>query len=326
MKNITRVQTYTISVILILVAYFILFFTLGNDPYYSTVIINVLIYILFAVTLNMTVGIMGQLNLGHAGFIAIGAYGGAYLTKLMIGYHLPPTLQLIISCLFAGLVTSVFGFIIAIPALRLKGDYLAIITLAFGEIIKFTIQNLEFLGGAAGLKGIPLLNNFTNVYIIVVICVTLITMLLTSRFGRTMLSVREDEIAAENIGISTNRVKLFGFTMAAFFTGIGGSLFAHNLSIIQPVKFGFTFSIDILVMVVFGGLGSITGASISAALLTTLNEFLRSSPEWRYFIYALVLIIIMIFIPSGILGTKELKINSILNSIKKRFKKSEVGG
>lgn len=326
MKNNIRIQTYLISIILIILLYIILFFTLGSDSYYSTILINILIYVLFAVSLNMTVGIMGQLSLGHAGFIAVGAYGGAYITKLMMAAQLPGTLQLIISSIIGGLIAGLFGFLIAIPTLRLKGDYLAIITLAFGEIIKFTLQNLEFLGGASGMKNIPIYDNFSNVYWIVVACVILMTMLLTSRQGRTMLSVREDEIAAENIGISTNYVKLFGFTVSAFFAGIGGSLLAHNISILQPVKFGFVFSIDILVMVVLGGLGSITGASIAATILTILNEVLRQYSEWRYFIYALALILIMIFRPTGILGTKEFMISGIIKKIKNRNKKSELGG
>lgn len=326
MKNNIRIQTYILSAVLIFLLYLALYFTLGSDSYYSTIIINVLIYILFAVSLNMTVGIMGQLSLGHAGFIAIGAYGGAYFTKLMMASQLPSLLQLIISSLIGGIIAGLFGLLIAVPTLRLKGDYLAIITLAFGEIIKFTLQNLDFLGGASGMKSIPILDTFTNVYWIVVVCVILITMLLTSRQGRTMLSIREDEIAAENIGISTNRVKLYGFAMSAFFAGIGGSLLAHNISILQPAKFSFVFSIDILVMVVLGGLGSITGASIAAAILTILNEVLRQYSEWRYFIYALALILIMIFRPTGILGTKEFTISGILRKIKNRTKKSELGG
>lgn len=326
MKNNIRIQTYLISIILIILLYIVLFFTLGSDAYYSTILINILIYILFAVSLNMTVGIMGQLSLGHAGFIAVGAYGGAYFTKLMMAAQLPGTLQLIISSVIGGLIAGLFGFFIAIPTLRLKGDYLAIITLAFGEIIKFTLQNLEFLGGASGMKNIPIYDSFSNVFWIVVICVILMTMLLTSRQGRTMLSIREDEIAAENIGISTNYVKLFGFTVSAFFAGVGGSLLAHNLSILQPVKFGFVFSIDILVMVVLGGLGSITGVSIAAAILTILNEALRQYSEWRYFIYAMALIFIMIFRPTGLLGTREFKISSIIKKIKNRNKKSELGG
>ena len=178
------------------------------------------------------------------------------------------------------------------------------------------IQNLEFLGGATGLKNIPTLANFTDYYFIVVICVIIITMAMTSRKGREVLSIRENEIAAENIGININKVKLYGFVFSAFFAGVGGSLFAHSLGILTPDKFGFLFSIEILVMVVFGGLGSITGALLSALLLTLLNEKLREVSQFRYLVYAVILIVLMIFRPDGVFGKKELTIPRFVRKVR----------
>ena len=198
-----------------------------------------------------------------------------------------------------------FGFLVGASTLRLRGDYLAIITLAFGEIVKYIVQNLDFLGGATGLNNIPRIIDFSNSYFIVVISIIIIAMAMTSRKGKEILSIRENEIAAENIGMRLNRIKLYGFAFSAFFAGVGGSLFAHNVGILKPDKFGFLFSIEILVMVVLGGLGSITGAILAAILLTSLNEVLRDVSQFRYLVYAIILIALMIFRPTGIFGTKE---------------------
>ena len=283
--NKLNVKNYVATFLLIVVFYFVLSFTFNpNDPFSYTkgIYINILIYVLFSVSLNITVGLMGQLNLGQAGFIAIGGYSAAFISKILASYNLPPFLQLILVSLFGGLVAAVFG-----------------------EIVKYIIQNLDFLGGATGLSNIPPLLSFSNTYFIVVISIVIIAMAMTSRKGKEILSIREDEIAAENIGIGLNRVKLYGFAFSAFFAGVGGSLFAHNVGILTPDKFGFLFSIEILVMVVLGGLGSITGAIVAAVILTLLNEKLRDVSQFRYLVYAIILISLMIFRPKGIFGTKE---------------------
>jgi len=211
---------------------------------------------------------MGQLNLGQAGFIAIGGYSAAYISKILVNYNLPPVLQLVLVSLFGGVIAALFGFFVGASTLRLRGDYLAIITLAFGEIVKYIVQNLDFLGGATGLNNIPRIIDFSNSYFIVVISIVIIAMAMTSRKGKEILSIREDEIAAENIGMRLSRIKLYGFAFSAFFAGVGGSLFAHNIGILKPDKFGF-FS------------------------------------QFRYLIYAVILIALMIFRPTGIFGTKE---------------------
>lgn len=328
---------YIMTPVLITLLFLILYIPISSEGIFSytgQIYMNILISILFAVSLNIAVGLMGQLSLGHAGFIAIGAYTAAEVTKIMAITTLPGWTQLLISTVVGGVVASVFGAIIAIPTLRLKGDYLAIITLAFGEIIKYIIQNInlklvifgqeiEFLGGAAGLKNIPQLSSFVSVFFIVVISVIIMSMIMTSRYGRAILSIRENEIAAENIGININKVKIYGFAISAFFAGVGGSLLAHNLGILTPDKFGFIFSIEILVIVVLGGLGSITGSILSGIFLTLLNEGLRDISEYRYLVYAIILIVLMIFRPEGIFGTKEFtfsKLKFVKNRFHKKFK------
>lgn len=314
-----NIKNYSLTSLFILILFIILYFSFDQNDIFSYtggIYINILIYILLAVSLNIAVGLMGQLSLGHAGFIAIGGYTAALVSKSMISSGLPGFIQLFISSIAGGIVAAIFGALLGASTLRLRGDYLAIITLAFGEIIKYVIQNLDFLGGATGLKNIPNITNFSNSFVFVVISVIIMTMIMTSRKGREIISIRENEIAAENIGININRVKLYGFALSAFFAGIGGSLFAHNIGILTPDKFGFVFSIEILVMVVFGGLGSITGAIISAIMLTLLNEQLREVSQFRYLVYAIILIVLMIFRSEGLLGTKELTIPRFVRKIR----------
>lgn len=331
-----NIKNYLGTICLLIAVYFVLYIPIAEDGVFSYtggIYINILIFMLFAVSLNVVVGLMGQLSLGHAGFIAVGAYGASITTQIMgaLGMNLPSSLQLVVSSVIGGIIALVFGVLVAIPTLRLRGDYLAIITLAFGEIIKYIIQNIDFkfsikgqdifiLGGAAGLKNIPNISTFTMVFLIVVISIVVMVMVMTSRQGRLILSIRENEIAAENIGIQINKVKVYGFALAAFFAGVGGSLFAHNTGILTPDKFGFIFSIEILVIVVLGGLGSITGSILAAVFLTYLNEILRSVSEYRYLIYAVILIILMIFRPEGIFGTKEFTFGGFMRYIKRNKK------
>lgn len=315
-----NVKNYGLTTLFILLLFVGL--KLSFDPndlfsYNAGLYINILIFILFAVSLNISVGLMGQLNLGHAGFIAIGAYTGALISKSMSTSGIPEFLILLIASLAGGVMAAIFGALLGASTLRLRGDYLAIITLAFGEVIKYIIQNLDFLGGAAGLKNIPTITKFSITFIIVIASIVIMTMIMTSRKGREILSIRENEIAAENIGININKAKLYGFALSAFFGGVGGSLFAHNLGILTPSKFGFMFSIEILVMVVFGGLGSITGSVIAATGLTLLNERLRDVSQLRYLVYAIILIVLMIFRPEGVFGTKELTISRFVNKVRK---------
>lgn len=314
-------DSFIVGVLLIAI-YAFLYLTIMNEgvfSYKAGIYINILIAILFAVSLNITVGLMGQLNLGFAGFISIGAYTGAVITRAMSNVNINDNIKLVIALIAAGIVAGIFGVIVSALTLRLKGDYLAIITLAFGEMVRYVIQNIDFLGGAAGFKNIPIITNFTNTYIVTIISLIIIIRLMTSGYGRLVLSIREDEIASENIGINTNMVKIYGFFISSFFAGVAGVLFAHNLGVLSPDKFSFVYSIEILVMVVFGGIGSITGSIVSASFITIINELLRQVSEYRVLIYSVVLIMIMIFRPEGLLGTSELTLKKIKEKIRKCY-------
>lgn len=282
-------------------------------------------YIVMAVSLNLTVGISGELSLGHAGFMSVGAYTAALFT-LYSG--LPITIAFPIGIVLAGVVAAVFGIIIGVPALRLRGDYLAIITLGFGEIIRVIILACDFTGGAKGLRGIPTilpqgsdatslsLAKYSYVFWLAVLTVAVIWAFVRSRHGRAVIAIREDEIAAEASGIHTTYYKLFAFVMAAFFAGVAGSLYAHHIGVLDPSKFNFDYSVEILLMAVLGGLGSITGSIIAAVVLTILPEFLRGFEDYRMLIYAVILIIVMLFKPSGLMGQHEFSLSGIVARLK----------
>lgn len=282
------------------------------NPYYSGILVMVCINIILAVSLNLSTGFLGQLILGHAGFMSVGAYSAA-LFSLHSG--LPTAVAFPLALGFGGLVAAVFGVLIGVPALRLKGDYLAIITLGFGEIIRVIIINLKFTGGARGLRGIPMLTNFNWVYLLAVLTVVIIFAFIRSRHGRAVISIREDEIAAEASGINTTYYKLLAFVMSAFFAGIAGALYAHHIGILVPTKFDFNYSVEILVMVVLGGMGSITGSVISATVLTILPEALRDFASYRMLLYSIVLICVMLFRPSGLLGQYEFSLTRLVDRV-----------
>ena len=274
------------------------------SPYYYQIIIYIGINIILASSLNLINGFAGQFSLGHAGFMAIGAYTSAVITTSM---HLSPgtaiSLPLYLFALICGgIIASIFGLLVGIPSLRLKGDYLAITTLGFGEIIRVIIQNLDFLGAARGFTGIAKLSDFFWVFGFVAILIFLIYNLINSTYGKGFLAVRDDEIAAEAIGINATQYKVTAFVAGAFFAGIAGGLYAHFVTYINPSQFGFLRSFEIVVMVVVGGMGSIIGVILAAILLTILPEALRAIAQYRMVIYALLLIIIMISRPQGLFG------------------------
>ncbi len=310
--NTKRLQSYLLNVIAVCLIYAVVMLLSGTgvfNRYWQGIIINVCIAATMAVSLNLTTGMLGQLALGHAGFMSVGAYAAALFT---IHTNLDPNSIFPVSLLIGGLAAAVFGVIIGIPALRLKGDYLAIITLGFGEIIRVIITNLPFTGGARGLRGIPRITTFSYVYIVMVLVVVAMFTLGRSRHGRAILSIREDPVAAEAAGIPTTYYKIFAFTLAAFFAGVAGGLFAHYVGVLDPKNFAFTKSIEYLVMVVLGGMGSITGAIGAAAVLTLLPEVLRSFNDFRMLVYALALILMMLFRPMGLLGNAEFSLSTLL--------------
>jgi len=271
------------------------------NPFYQLNLILICINIILAVSLNLINGFTGQFSIGHAGFMAIGAYTSAIMT-VKLGQPFP------LAILAGAVAAAIVGFLIGLPTLRLKGDYLAIATLGFGEIIKVLFVNFEYVGGASGLHGIPHVTTWSWVFFIALFTVVFIGNFINSSHGRACISIREDEIAAETMGINTTKYKVMAFTIGAFFAGTAGALFAHYFYILQPNNFGFLRSVDYLVMVVLGGLGSISGSILAAIVLTILNAALQSVAELRMVIYSLLLILIMIFRPQGLMGNKELSL------------------
>lgn len=307
---------YFISLILVAVLLFILLALINNGSIsrYQQGILNfICINIILAVSLNITVGCLGQITLGHAGFMSVGAYASALFTKSGI---MPGIQGYLVSLLIAGGVALVVGIIIGIPGLRLKGDYLAIITLAFGEIIRVLIEYFQFTGGAQGLSGITRYTDFKMIYIIMAVSVTIMYSLMTSRHGRAVLAIREDEIASEAVGLNTTYYKVFAFALSAMFAGIAGGMYGHTMGIISAKQFDYNYSINILVMVVLGGMGSFTGATLSAIVLTLLPEVLRGFSDYRMIVYSLMLIFMMIFRPEGLLGRREFQLSKLIEWIK----------
>lgn len=263
--------------------------------HYQSLLVPIGINVILAVSLNLTVGFLGELTLGHAGFMSVGAYAGCLFS---VYCDLPAAIEFPLALLIGGIAAAIFGIIIGIPVLRLKGDYLAIVTLAFGEIIRSVITNLDFLGGAGGLRGIAKYKStasaFTAVFVVLVLTVIIIRNLVKSRHGRAICSIRDNVIASESVGINVVFYKLLAFVTAAFFAGIAGVLYGHNLGILKPNTFDFNKSIEILVIVVLGGMGSITGSIVSAIVITLLPEVLRGLEDYRLLIYAVVLIAMML--------------------------------
>jgi branched-chain amino acid transport system permease protein len=269
------------------------------NQYYQINLASICVNIILAVSLSLINGFTGQLSLGHAGFMAVGAYASVIMTTYM---GMPFIVGIIAACLAAGLA----GFIIGVPTLRLRGDYLAIATLGFGEIIRVVLQNIEYVNGPAGIMGIAKLSTWPWMFAGVVVTILVIVNLVNSSYGRAIISVREDEVAAELMGVNTTKYKVLAFVVGAMFAGLAGALYAHYFYIIKPETFNFMKSFDILVMVVLGGLGSTTGAVIAAIFVTVLTAVLQSFPAIRMILYALILIIVMIYRPQGLMGNREL--------------------
>ena len=326
---------YVINLVLIVAVWF-LFTSLISagviSNYWTGILIMVGINIILAVSLNIATGYLGQLPLGHAGFMAVGAYAGGIFMKavpaaelLKAGNTAAVIPFILIALLISAVVAGIFGIIIGIPALRLRGDYLAIITLGFGEIIRVVLTNIDsvigvdFTYGAAGLKRIPKYSSFTLVFICVVVSCYIIHTIMKSRHGRAILSIREDEIASESSGIRTTYYKTFAFVLSAMLAGIAGCLYAGYLGSLYPSTFKFMKSIEILVMVVLGGMGSMLGSILSATVLTILPELLRSFSDYRMVVYSLALVIMMIFRPKGLLGSYDFSLSRTLEAVLNRI-------
>jgi len=288
---------------------------LSISPYILQVICLAGINIILAVSLNLINGFTGQFSIGHAGFMAIGAYVSAYITVTFgdriqgaLGF-LPEfgrrSLLLLLALGIAALCAAVAGFLVGVPSLRLRGDYLAIVTLGFGEIIRVFILNIDAVGGARGLGGIPRLANFFWIYLLAAATIVIVQRIVRSSFGRTLIAIREDEIAAEAMGVDTTRAKVLSFVVSSCMAGVAGGLFGHYLMYLHTNSFTFLRSIEIIIMIVIGGLGSITGSVLGAILFIGLTEGLREFAQYRMVLFSLLLVVIMIVRPQGILGHRE---------------------
>jgi len=284
-----------------------------QGAYYYQILILAGVNVMLAVSLNLTNGITGQFSIGHAGFFAVGAYAAAAVSVYagpwlrtvtdILPLSLGDGVLLLVASAGGMVAAAAAGWLVGMPSLRLRGDYLAIMTLGFGEIIRVLILNIDAVGGARGFIGIPRISNIFWVALGVTACIVTVRHLLHSSHGRALLAIREDEIAAQAMGIAVTRHKVTAFVIGAAFAGLAGSLFGHFTMYLHTNTFTFVKSFEIVIMVSLGGLGSIAGAVLGAVVLTILPELFRGFAEYRMVIYALALILIMIYRPQGLLGT-----------------------
>jgi branched-chain amino acid transport system permease protein len=283
--------------------------------YYYQIVILVGINIILAVSLNLINGVTGQFSIGHAGFYAIGGYtsaalvvyGGPWIRNAL--QFAPPMARdivlLLLGLLGAAIAAGLAGLAVGIPSLRLRGDYLAIVTLGFGEIIRVFILNIDAIGGSRGFSGIPQLSNFFWVYLLVLITILTIRNLIHSSYGRAFISIRDDEIAAEAMGVDTTRYKVLSFVISSMFAGIAGGLFGHFTMYLHPNSFLFTTSFYLIIMIVVGGLGTISGSVLGAILVTVTLELFRGFGAFRLVMFAILLVLIMIYRPQGLVGKRH---------------------
>lgn len=314
------------------------FFGVGVNDYQGRLLVFIAINIILATSLNLINGFTGQFSIGHAGFMAVGAYASAWFTNTyggrlieslaFLGDTGSTSVVLLIAVVIGAVVAALMGLIVGIPSLRLKGDYLAIVTLGFAEIIRIVILNIDAVGGATGYQ-VPGYANFLWIGIFTIITVVVIHNIVKSDTGRALISIREDELAAEAMGVNTTRYKVMAFAIGSAFAGIAGVLFAHYNKFLHTNDFQFIRSFEIIIMIVIGGMGSMTGAILGAIIVTLLPEVLRQLPDiqlgattfkfgdLRLVIFALILILTMIIRPQGILGTAE------IGTFFKRFRRAD---
>lgn len=316
----------------------------------SGLLVPICTYIILAVSLNLTVGILGDLSLGHAGFMCVGAYSGAIFSILTQNVIQVDILRYILALFVGGAFAAIFGILIGIPVLRLKGDYLAIVTLAFGEIIKVIVNNMYIatdvngvhfgmlttiskmgldpgsqkiiLNGPQGISGTPQTKSFIFAFVLVVITVAVVLNIINSRTGRAIMSIRDNRIAAESVGINVTKYKLMAFSVSAFFAGIAGVIYSHNTFAFQATtkNFGYDMSILILVLVVLGGIGSIKGSILSSIILISLPEVLRDFQKYRMLIYAILLITMMIVNNNP---TTKMMVKKFFDGLKSLFRRKK---
>ena len=331
---IKRILGFVIIVVLLVVANAFMsrdgLFGFGLPYYYAEILSLTGISIILAVSLNLITGFTGQFSIGHAGFMAVGAYSSVFLTVYfsqsveqaltgLVGATVAQALVFLGIIIFGALVAALAGLVVGIPSLRLRGDYLAIVTLGFAEIIRIIILNIDRVGGATGFRGavapwegrliIPQYANFIWIGGFAVITIVVVYNIVRSDIGRALISIREDELAAEAMGINTTRYKVLAFVISSAFAGIAGALFGHYRQFLHTNDFQFIRSIEIIIMIVLGGMGSITGAVLGAIVITILPELLRQLPgnliHYRLVIYSALLVLIMLTRPQGVMGARE---------------------
>ncbi|MDY3249574.1 MAG: branched-chain amino acid ABC transporter permease [Candidatus Choladocola sp.] len=314
-------KNYLINFIGLILLFFVLYAVFetgvfGTRTSYLKGIATTACYTIIMVTsLNLLVGIMGEFSLGHAGFMSVGAYASAVLTNELAQKGIADFPLFLIALLAGGIAAAITGVLVGIPTLKLRGDYLAIVTVAFAEIIRVAFTNFEITGGGRTMSGIAKLSNFYWVFWVTVICVTVMYMFIRSRFGRTVKAIREDYIAASASGVNVTFYKVMTFTVSAFFAGVAGAIYAHYMTAMIPTSFNFMYSAEFLTEVIIGGTGSMTGSIIGATFLSALPEAMRAFAKYRMLGYSIVLVLVMIFRPGGVFGTWEFSLGRLIGRI-----------
>lgn len=309
-QSVHPVARFGTAAALLVGGYGIVMLVLGGNAYQMQIATLIAINSIMAVSLNLINGFTGLFSIGHAGFMAIGAYTSA-VASVMGG--MPFTVSLLVG----GIAAMVVGLVVGLPTLRLGGDYLAIATLGFGEIIRVIIVNIDYVGGPRGLTGIPGHTSFAWAYGLAALTVFLIMNLVNSTHGRACKAIREDETAASAMGINVTFYKVAVFVVASFFAGVGGGLLVHTIQFAHPSMFNVMRSVDYLIMIVVGGYGSITGAIVAATVLTTMTEALRTFAEWRMLLYGLLLITVMLTRPKGLMGSVEFTMDGFFGFLRR---------
>ncbi len=294
-----------------------------KSAYFNGLLVVGMFYTIIVCSLNLLTGYMGEFSLGHAGFMSIGAYSSAIVTTLLADQiSLPAPVMYIIAILVGGIVTGFIGMLVGIPALRLSGDYLCIVTVAVAEIVRVVLSNVGIpaITGKAtfgkSFAGIAKVSDYHYVYITMVICIVLMYCYIRSRYGRALIAIREDRIAAAASGINVTRTKVMTFTISAFFAGVAGAVYAHYITTLVPTYFNFSKSSEFLAIVILGGSGSMTGSIVAAPILSALPQLISyvvpAFASYRMLVYAVILVVVMIFKPTGLFGTKEFSLAKLL--------------
>ena len=318
-KSLKKTTKVDFATYLGVIAVFIVVTVLQNGGMLNRKTIGLLVpiccYMSMAVSLNLTVGILGELSLGHAGFMSVGAFSGVIVSQSLLTAVPNAPVRLAIAMVVGAIFAAIVGLLVGTPVLRLQGDYLAIVTMAFAEIIRVCFCNFSITGGGKTMSGILKLSTFPRVFWIMVVCVAIMYLFVRSKYGRTVQAIREDYIAASASGINVTYYKVMTFAISAFFAGIGGGIYAHYMTAMIPTNFNFNYSAELLSEVIIGGTGSLTGSIIGAAFLSALPELMREFSTYRMLAYSVVLVLVMLFRPGGIFGRWEFSLTRALEKL-----------